>query len=134
MITGVIQVFGGGVYLKNSPKLETGVTASSVVGGASTFGIGCKYTLGPDASLRANVNNASQVGLNYQQMLRDGITVTMSANIDGNKLNEPGHKFFYSSAKGSFPIEKATKLGNYCLEVNQGVHTCAWPILDVYVL
>jgi voltage-dependent anion channel protein 2 len=86
------KVFGGGIYLKNSPKLETGVTASSAVGGSSSFGIGCKYSLGPDASLRAKVNNASQVGLSYQQKLRDGVTVTMSANIDGNKLNEPGHK------------------------------------------
>ena len=85
-------MFGGGVYLKNSPKLETGVTASSAVGGASSFAIGCKYTLGPDASLRAKVNNTSQVGLSYQQKLREGVTVTMSANIDGNKLNEPGHK------------------------------------------
>eukprot|EP00091_Calanus_sinicus_P011958 TRINITY_DN269_c0_g1_i10.p1 TRINITY_DN269_c0_g1~~TRINITY_DN269_c0_g1_i10.p1 ORF type:complete len:144 (-),score=54.77 TRINITY_DN269_c0_g1_i10:310-741(-) len=86
------KVFGGGIYLKNSPVLETGVTASSAVGGSSSFGIGCKYSLGPDASLRAKVNNASQVGLSYQQKLRDGVTVTMSANIDGNKLNEPGHK------------------------------------------
>jgi len=85
------KVFGGGVYLKNSPALETGVTVSSS-GGGSTFGIGCKYTLGPDASLRAKVNNGSQVGLSYQQKLRDGITVTMSTNIDGTKLNEPGHK------------------------------------------
>merc|ERR1711970_775004 len=80
------------VYLKNSAKLETGVTASSAVGGSSSFAIGCKYALGPDASLRAKVNNTSQVGLSYQQKLREGVTVTMSANIDGNKLNEPGHK------------------------------------------
>merc|ERR1711909_252540 len=66
------KVFGGGVYLKNSPTLETGVTASSAVGGASSFAIGCKYTLGPDASIRAKVNNTSQVGLSYQQKLRDG--------------------------------------------------------------
>merc|ERR1712098_604817 len=86
------KVFGGSVYLKNSAKLETGVTASSAVGGSSNFAIGCKYALGPDASIRAKVSNTSQVGLSYQQKLRDGVTVTMSANIDGNKLNEPGHK------------------------------------------
>jgi len=85
------KAFGCGIYLKNSPKLETGITASSA-GGSSTFGIGCKYTLGPDASLRAKVNNGSQIGLSYQQKLRDGITVTMSTNVDGTKLNEPGHK------------------------------------------
>lgn len=85
------KVFGGGVFIKNSPKLETGVTLSSAESG-STFAVGCKYTLGPDASIRAKVNNASQVGLSYQQKLRDGVTLTMSTNIDGTKLNEPGHK------------------------------------------
>merc|ERR1719431_981586 len=84
--------FGGGVFLKNSPKLETGVTIAAGGGAASSFAIGAKYTLGPDASLRAKVNNASQIGLSYQQKLRDGITVTMSTNLDGTKLNEPGHK------------------------------------------
>merc|ERR1712025_1468736 len=83
--------FGGGVYLKNSPTLETGVTMAAG-GGYSSFAIGTKYALGPDASLRAKVNNTCQIGLSYQQKLRDGVTVTMSANIDGNKLNEPGHK------------------------------------------
>merc|ERR1719402_1667445 len=87
------KVFGGGVYLKNSPKLETGVTLSTSADGASSFGIGCKYTLGPDASLRAKVDNGIQVGLSYQQKLRAGITLTISTNIDGTKLNESGHKF-----------------------------------------
>merc|ERR550525_1938308 len=35
--------FGGGIYLKNSSQLETGVTCSSAIGGASNFAIGCKY-------------------------------------------------------------------------------------------
>jgi len=83
--------FGGGVYLKNSPTLETGVTMSAG-GGSSSFAIGTKYALGPDASLRAKVNNTCQIGLSYQQKLREGITVTLSTNLDGTKLNEPGHK------------------------------------------
>merc|ERR1711890_175330 len=83
--------FGGGVYLKNSPSLETGVTMSAG-GGSSSFAIGTKYALGPDASLRAKVNNTCQIGLSYQQKLRDGITVPLSTNLDGTKLNEPGHK------------------------------------------
>jgi len=86
------KLFGGGIYLKNSDKLETGVTIAAGGGGASSFAIGAKYVLGPDACLRAKVNNASQIGLSYQQKLRDGITVTMSTNLDGTKLNEPGHK------------------------------------------
>lgn len=86
------KVFGGGVYLKNSPALETGVTLNTGTGAGSAFAIGCKYTLGPDASIRAKVDNTSQVGLSYQQKLRDGITLTMSANVDGKKLNDAGHK------------------------------------------
>merc|ERR1712080_79114 len=84
--------FGGGIYLKNSPKLETGVTIATGGGGPSSFAVGAKYALGPDACLRAKINNSSQIGLSYQQKLRDGITVTMSTNLDGTKLNEPGHK------------------------------------------
>jgi len=84
--------FGGGVYLKNSPTLETGITIAAGGGAASSFAIGAKYALASDACLRAKVNNASQIGLSYQQKLRDGITVTLSTNLDGTKLNEPGHK------------------------------------------
>jgi len=83
--------FGGGVYLKNSTSLETGVTMAAG-SGSNSFAIGTKYALGPDASLRAKVNNTCQIGLSYQQKLREGITVTLSTNLDGTKLNEPGHK------------------------------------------
>ena len=105
-----LQSFGGGIYLKNSSQLETGVTCSSAIGGASNFAIGCKFALDKDASVRAKVdtnsqvmrtlrcldrnppNFISQIGVSYQQKLRDGITVTLSSNIDGTKLNQPGHK------------------------------------------
>ena len=33
-----------------------------------------------------------QIGLSYQQKLREGIVVTVSTNLDGTKLNQPGHK------------------------------------------
>ena len=64
----LVKVFGGGVYLKNSPKLETGITLSTSADGASSFGIGCKYTLGPDASLRAKVDNGTQVMVNVHNL------------------------------------------------------------------
>jgi len=86
------KVFGGGIYLKNNSRLETGITCSSALGGASNFAIGCKYALDKDASVRAKVDTNSQIGLSYQQKLRDGVTVTLSSNLDGTKLNQPGHK------------------------------------------
>ena len=38
----------------------------------SSFALGVKFALAPDATLRAKVNNSSQIGLSYQQKLRDG--------------------------------------------------------------
>lgn len=83
--------FSGGIYQKLSNQLETGVAITSTEG-SSTFGVGCKYNLDDKAAIRAKVNNTCQVGLSYQQKLRDGVTVTLSTNVDGNKLNAPGHK------------------------------------------
>ena len=54
-------MFGGGIYLKNSSSLETGITCSSALGGASNFAIGCKYALDKDAAVRAKVDTNSQV-------------------------------------------------------------------------
>ncbi|KAK4874216.1 hypothetical protein RN001_013576 [Aquatica leii] len=87
------QEFGGSIYQKISPQLETGIQLSWSAGSNNTkFGIGAKYNLDPDASIRAKVNNASQVGLGYQQRLRDGITITLSTLIDGKNFNNGGHK------------------------------------------
>ena len=67
------KVFGGSVFQKVNSKLETGVnlgwTASK---NETTFGVGCKYELDKNATVRAKVNNSSQIGLGYQQKLRDG--------------------------------------------------------------
>jgi len=87
------QVFGGSVYQKVNPNLDTAInlgwTASK---NETSFGIGCKYTLDKNASLRAKVNNSSQVGLGYQQKLRDGVTITLSTLIDGKNVQQGGHK------------------------------------------
>merc|ERR1719397_1358082 len=82
--------FGAGVYLKNSPALETGITLATGGSGGNSFAIGAKYALASDACIRAKVNNTSQIGLSYEQKLRDGIKMTLSTNLDGTKLNEPG--------------------------------------------
>jgi voltage-dependent anion channel protein 2 len=65
--------FGGSIYQRCNPKLETGVQLSWSAGSNATkFGIAAKYDLDKDACVRAKVNNSSQIGLGYQQKLRDG--------------------------------------------------------------
>ncbi|XP_066137649.1 voltage-dependent anion-selective channel-like [Euwallacea fornicatus] len=87
------QEFGGSVYQKINPQLETGISLNWSSGSSNTkFGIGAKYDLDSEASLRFKVNNQSQIGLGYQQKLRDGVTLTLSSLIDGKNFNQGGHK------------------------------------------
>ncbi|XP_055713551.1 voltage-dependent anion-selective channel-like [Phlebotomus papatasi] len=87
------QEFGGTVYQKVNDRLDAAVQLSWSSGSNATkFGIGAKYNLDNDAAVRAKVNNSSQIGLGYQQKLRDGITLTLSTLIDGKNFNAGGHK------------------------------------------
>nr|XP_036228398.1 voltage-dependent anion-selective channel isoform X2 [Bactrocera oleae]XP_036228400.1 voltage-dependent anion-selective channel isoform X2 [Bactrocera oleae]XP_036228401.1 voltage-dependent anion-selective channel isoform X2 [Bactrocera oleae] len=87
------QEFTGSIFQKCTPKLDVAVQLSWTSGGNNTkFGLGGKYLIDDDISVRAKVNNASQVGLGYQQRVRDGITVSLSALIDGKNFNAGGHK------------------------------------------
>ena len=85
--------FGGSVFQKLSPNLETGVTLGwSSANTATKFGIGAKYVLDDGAVVRAKINNSSEIGLGYQQKLRDGVTVTLSTLVNGANFNAGGHK------------------------------------------
>lgn len=65
--------FGGSIYQRVNEQLESGVELSWASGtNATKFGLAAKYALDKDAAVRAKVNNASQIGLGYQQKLRDG--------------------------------------------------------------
>ncbi|XP_065355371.1 voltage-dependent anion-selective channel [Calliphora vicina] len=87
------QEFSGSIFQKCSDKIDVGVQLSWTSGTNNTkFGLGGKYQLDHDAALRAKVNNNCQVGLGYQQKLRDGITLTLSTLIDGKNFNAGGHK------------------------------------------
>jgi voltage-dependent anion channel protein 2 len=62
-----------------NPKLDTAIDLNWTAGSNETrFGIGCKYELGSDTSVRAKVNNLSQVGLGFQQKLREGMVQSIS--------------------------------------------------------
>jgi len=85
--------FGASVYQKVSDGLETGVSIGwSSANSNTNFAIGAKYVLDGDSSVRAKINNKSEVGLGYQQKLRDGVTVTLSALVNGVALQQGDHK------------------------------------------
>ncbi|XP_066992475.1 voltage-dependent anion-selective channel [Anabrus simplex] len=87
------QEFGGSIFHKVSSWLQTAIQiAWSSDGNETRFGIGCKYDIDRDSAVRAKVNNASQIGIGYSQKLREGITVSLSALIDGKNFNQGGHK------------------------------------------
>ncbi|XP_075980819.1 voltage-dependent anion-selective channel-like isoform X2 [Anticarsia gemmatalis] len=85
--------FGGSIYQKVNEKIDCGISMKWTSGSADTlFGVGAKYALDADASLHAKVNNKSLIGLGYQQKLRPGVILTLSAAIDGQNFNAGGHK------------------------------------------
>lgn len=87
------QIFGGSIYKKLSSDLECGFTLGwTASANTSTIGLGAKYQLDESACVRAKINNSRQVGLNYQQKLRDGVTLGLSTLIDGMNFNQGGHK------------------------------------------
>jgi len=85
--------FGGSVYQKVSPALETGVTLGwSSASTNTSFGIGAKYLLEDGAAVKAKINNKSEIGLGYQQRLRDGVSITLSTLVNSANINGGGHK------------------------------------------
>merc|ERR1712122_315122 len=59
---------------------------------ASQLALAAKYTPDKDTVIRAKINNATQIGLSYQQKVRDGVTLTLSSMIEGKNFNQGGHK------------------------------------------
>ncbi|OXA60197.1 voltage-dependent anion-selective channel [Folsomia candida] len=88
------ETFAGSLYQRVNNRLEAGVQLSWTAGGESTtrFGLGARYLLDPCTAVRAKVNNQSQVGLGFEQKLRQGITLTLSTFIDGKNFKAGGHK------------------------------------------
>lgn len=65
--------FGGSIYHKVKPGLEGAINlAWNSSNNVTEFGLGTKYDLDQDASIRAKVNSQLQIGLGYQQVLRPG--------------------------------------------------------------
>ena len=85
--------FGGSIYQKANKKLETAVNLAWTAGNSDThFGIAAKYQVNPDTYFSAKVNNSSLIGLGYTQTLKPGITLMLSALLDGKNANAGSHK------------------------------------------
>lgn len=85
--------FGGSYYQRVNDELETAVQLSWTAGSNATrFGLAAKYTPDKDSTFRAKINNSSQIGLSYQQKVRDGVTMTLSTLVEGKNFSQGGHK------------------------------------------
>merc|ERR1711915_818280 len=85
--------FGANVHQKLNKDLVGAVDLGWNINGNNThFGLGCKYALDKNSSIRAKVNNKAMVGIGYQHKMRDGVTLTLSTLVDGKNLNSGGHK------------------------------------------
>lgn len=85
--------FGGSIYHKVKPGLEGAINlAWNSSNNVTEFALGTKYDLDKDASVRAKVNSQLQIGLGYQQKLREGVVLALSTNIDGKNFGSGGHK------------------------------------------
>lgn len=66
---------------------------SSRDGDKITVGVGCVYRLEGDALVRGKINSNAEVGIGYEQKLREGITFSISAVLEGKNLKDGNHKF-----------------------------------------
>jgi len=86
--------FQASVSQKVNSRLETAINMNWTVGSNDTkFGFGAKYCPDRDTTVRAKLNNASQIGVSFQHKIRDGVNLTLSSLIEGKTLNQGGHKF-----------------------------------------
>lgn len=87
------QQFCGSVHSKVNGDLEAAVDVGWSAGtNATKFALGAKYCVDKDSSFRAKINNNSEIGLGYQQRIRQGVTLTLSSMIDAKNFNQGGHK------------------------------------------
>lgn len=85
------QIVGGTCMLSAAPDMDLGL---QVVFGPekNDFGVGCKYKLEKDTTVKAYVNQSGVVGLGFQQLLRPGLLVSLSARLDVTQIKEGDHK------------------------------------------
>lgn len=59
--------------------------------GSTTFGVAGQYTLDSTAFTKAKLDSNLNLGLSYVQQLRQGVSLRLSADIDGSQLGADAH-------------------------------------------
>lgn len=84
---------GGSVYQRINDNLETGIQLAWASNANQTrLSLASKYQLDQQTSVGVKLNNNCQVGLSFQQFLRPGVKLTLSALFEARNLNAGGHK------------------------------------------
>lgn len=86
--------YHGSIFQKVNKNLEMGVLINWTAGAPDTrYSLAAKYCLDNDTTIRGKLNNASQFAVSYQQKIRDGVSLTLSSQIEGKTIGQGGHKF-----------------------------------------
>jgi len=84
--------FAGSLHQKHSDNLQTAVNVSYASGAAPAFAIAAKMNVDKDLSLQAKVNNSSQLGIAYSQVVKPGVTLSLSSMTDLKNFTAGGHQ------------------------------------------
>jgi hypothetical protein len=84
--------FAGSLHQKHSDNLQTAVNVSYASGAAPAFAIAAKMNVDKDLSLQAKVNNSSQLGIAYSQVVKPGVTLSLSSMTDIKNFTAGGHQ------------------------------------------
>lgn len=85
--------FGASVHRRVANNVEAAVDLGWTTGtNVTNFAMGSKYCIDADSTIRAKVNNKSEVALSLQQRIRKGVVLTLSTMIDAKNFNQGGHK------------------------------------------
>jgi len=87
------EVLWGGLVYRHNPSIEVGITGTykSRPDSYTLFAGTIKYVMDCCTAFKAKVDSEYQIGLGFETKVRQNAAITMSANLDGTKLNEGGH-------------------------------------------
>ncbi|XP_016945406.3 voltage-dependent anion-selective channel [Drosophila suzukii] len=97
------------LFYKANEKIDAGVEVTKGAGGGGggaenaeggdqdgggdvIVNLGMIYHLEEEALIRAKINNVVELGLGYEQKLREGITASISAVLDCNNFKDGNHR------------------------------------------